>query len=380
MSRILRYGMVGGGLDSFIGSVHRKAINLEGKAQLVAGCFSRSQDKNIAAGAELHLDKERLYSDFETMIEAEVKRLDGIDFVVIVTPNHAHYDACKAFLEAGVDVVCDKPLCVSVEQAYELRDLAKAKDLQFMVTYTYWGNVTARQIRELIADGVIGKIRTVMGEYPQGWLAAEDITNNKQGQWRTNPKLSGATNCLGDIGTHIEHMVSKMTGLRIKRLLAKMDVVVANRTLDDNATVLVEYDNGASGVYWSSQIAIGHDNGFRIRIYGEKGSLHWFQEESEKFQLMKLDGTMQEIHRGHQSMKPAAAKYVRIPSGHAEGIFEAMGNLYLNYIDCLLAKENGTFTETMIDYPTVADGVAGVEYIAACIKSSNNGNIWVDMN
>ena len=380
MRKRLNYGMIGGGPEAFIGEVHRKAIALDGKAQLVAGCFSRQHDKTLEMGARLYLEEDRLYRSYEEMAKEEAKREDGIDFVVIVTPNYAHYGACKAFLNEGIAVSCDKPLCVTIEEAYELRALAKEKKLQFLVTHTYSGNVTAMQIRAMIAAGEIGEVRTVMGEYPQGWLANEDIEGNKQGAWRTNPELSGATNCLGDIGTHIENTVYRMTGLKIKRVLAKMDVIVPSRTLDDNATVLVEYENGASGVYWSSQIAIGHDNGLRVRIYGSKGSILWFQEESEKLRLVKEDGTLVEIHRGHAAIKEEVAKYERLPSGHAEGLLEAMANLYSNFIDCLHAQAEGTFTQDMIVYPTIEDGVDGVEYIAACIKSSENGNVWVDMN
>jgi Predicted dehydrogenases and related proteins len=379
MHKMLKYGMVGGGLDSLIGNVHRKAIRLENNAQLVAGCFSRDYEKTLEAGVEFRVEKERLYKNYEDMAIEEGKREDGIDFVVIVTPNYAHYEACKAFLNAGIAVACDKPLCIHVEQAYELRALAKEKNLQFLVTYTYWGNVTARQARDMITAGEIGKIRTIMGEYPQSWLAGEDISDNKQGEWRTNPDLSGDTNCLGDIGTHIENMVMNMTGLKIKRVLARMETIVPGRVLDDNTTVLLEYDNGASGVYWSSQMAIGHKNGFRVRIYGEKGSIHWFQEESEKLYLMREDGSSCEIYRGDNHMKPNAAKYVRIPSGHAEGYFEAMANLYVSFIECLVAQKEGNFTEDMIDYPTIEDGIDGVEYITACLKSSREGNVWVDM-
>lgn len=378
MGKVLNYGMVGGALDAFIGDAHRRAINIDGKARLAAGCFSRSYDKTLAAGEALHVPDDRLYHNFQEMAEREGAREDGIDFVVIVTPNYAHYDACKAFLEAGIAVSCDKPLCVKAEQAKELEALAKSRGLQFMVTYTYSGHVTAKNIRALIEEGEIGEIRTVMGEYPQGWLAAEDINGNKQGEWRTDPALSGDTNCLGDIGTHIENTVYRMTGLKIKRVLANMEIIVPGRRLDDNTTVLVEYENGASGCYWSSQVAIGHDNGLRVRIYGSRGSILWFQENPEKFQLCREDGTVQEIHRGHGAIRPQAAKYQRLPSGHTEGWLEAMGNLYGSFIDCLNAQADGTFTEEMIDYPTVADGVDGVLYIAACLKSQAAGNTWVD--
>jgi predicted dehydrogenase len=380
MAKVLNYGMVGGGLDALIGDAHRKAINIDGKAKLVAGSFSRSFDKTLQAGEALNVSKDRLYESYADMAAEEAKRTDGIDFVVIVTPNYAHFEACKAFLNAGIAVSCDKPLCVSVEQAKELEALAKAKNLQFMVTYTYSGHVTAKNVRSIVDSGEIGDIRTVMGEYPQGWLANEDITGNKQGEWRTNPALSGDTNCLGDIGTHIENTVYRMTGLKIKRLLAKMDIVVPNRKLDDNSTVLVEYENGATGVYWSSQIAVGHDNGLRVRIYGSKGSILWFQEEPEKIQILKENSSVVEIHRGHDTIDPKLGKYTRLPAGHPEGWLEAMGNLYFNFIDCLIAEKEGKLTEDMIEYPTVADGVDGVEYIAACLKSSRAGNVWTEFN
>ncbi len=379
MGKVLKYGMVGGGPGALVGEGHRKAINLDGKAQLVAGSFSRSYEKTLQMGETLGIEEDRLYVDYAEMAKKESKREDGIDFVCIVTPNYAHYDACKAFLEAGIHVSCDKPLTTTLEDALDLQRLAKEKDLLFLVTYIYSGHVTAKSIKELIASGEIGEVRTVMGEYPQGWLSQEDITGNKQGEWRVNPELAGKTNSLGDLGTHIENMVYQMTGLKLKKVLSKMEKIVPNRKLDDNSVVLVEYDNGASGVYWTSQIAIGHDNGLRVRIYGSKGAISWFQENPEKFYFSKLDGSNLEIHRGHGAIYDKAAKYERLPSGHTEGWFEAMSNLYSSYIDCLVAKFEGTFDESMIDYPTIEDGVAGVEFIEACLASEENGNIWVEL-
>jgi len=379
MNNKLKYGMVGGGQGAFIGDAHRRSIGLDGKAELVAGCFSRSYENTLITGEKLGLSKERLYKTYEEMAQKESEREDGIDFVVVVTPNYAHYEICKAFLEAGIHVSCDKPVTVEVSQGEELKEIANKNNLQFMVTYTYSGHVTAMHIKEMIKSGEIGEIRTIMGEYPQGWLAFEDIKGNKQGEWRTNPEFSGKSNCLGDIGTHIENTVSRMTGLKIKRLLAKMEKVVHGRKLDDNSVVMVEYDNGASGVYWASQIAIGHDNGLRIRIYGSKGSISWFQENPEIINIVKEDGTLIELHRGHGKIKENAAKYQRLPSGHTEGWFEAMANLYSNFIDCVNAQNSGTFNEEMIEYPTIQDGLEGVKFIEACVTSSKNGNIWVEM-
>ncbi|HEY5586803.1 MAG TPA: Gfo/Idh/MocA family oxidoreductase [Ruminiclostridium sp.] len=378
MSKILKYGMVGGGQGAFIGVAHRRAIGLDGKARLVAGCFSRSYSNTLTTGEELGLEKDRLYETYEEMARAESSRVDGIDFVVIVTPNYAHYGACKAFLEAGIHVSCDKPLTVSLDQALDLEKLAKQRNLQFMVTYAYSGHVTSMNIKAMIASGEIGEVRTVMGEYPQGWLAFEDVSGNKQSEWRINPALAGKTNALGDIGTHIENAVYRMTGLKIKKVLAKMEKVVPNRKLDDNSVVLVEYENGASGVYWASQIAIGHDNGLRVRIYGSKGSILWFQEQPEVIHMAKEDGTLIELHRGHSTIKNYAAKYERLPAGHTEGLLEAIANLYSNYIDCINAQKEGTFNVDMVEYPTVVDGVDGVRFVEACLKSSENGNIWTE--
>ena len=375
----LRYGMVGGGPGSFIGAVHRKAINLELQAELVAGCFSRTLEKGRITAEELGVDPERCYATFAEMAEKEAVRPDGIDFAVIVTPNYAHYDACKAFLERGISVSCDKPLTTTLEQAKELQTLAESKGLLLMVTYGYSAHVTARHIREYIRSGGIGEVRTVMGEYPQGWLAHSDISGNKQAEMRCDPAQAGTTNALGDIGTHIENTVYRMTGLKIRRLLARMDVVVPTRVLDDNSFVMVEYDNGATGMYWASQIAIGHDNSLRIRIYGSEGSLLWFQENPEVIQIVKADGSLTELHRGHGGIAPEAAKYQRLPSGHTEGLIEAMGNLYDSFIRCLRAKEDGSFTPDMVDFPTAEDGVDGLEFVEACLQSSRNGNIWVTL-
>lgn len=379
MDRILTYGMVGGGQNAFIGDAHRRSISLDRSARLVAGCFSRSYENTCATGEELHIDKDRLYHTYEEMAEKEAAREDGIDFVCIVTPNYAHYGACKAFLEAGIHVSCDKPLTTTLEEARELEALAREKGLLFMVTYGYSGHVACKHIRQMVERGDIGEIRMVAGEYIQGWLAGDDITGNKQGEWRTDPKLSGKSNCLGDIGTHIENTVARMTGLKIKKVLANMEIKVRTRVLDDNDMVMVKYDNGASGLYWSSQITIGCDNGLKVRIYGTKGSITWFQEEPEKIQIANEDGTVTEIHRGHDCIYPEAAKYTRLPAGHPEGWFEAMGNLYRSFTDCIAAKADGTFTEDMIDYPTVLDGVEGLAFVEACLASSEEGNVWKDM-
>ena len=379
MSSKLTYGMVGGGPGAFIGDAHRKAISLDSSARLVAGCFSRDPEKTKSQGEALGLEAERCYASYREMAEAEGKREDGIDFVVVVTPNATHYEICKAFLEAGIHVACDKPLVTDSAQAEELKALAEEKGLLFMVTYTYMGHVTAKYIRDLIKAGEIGQIRTVMAEYPQGWLYNENDWGGKQGEWRCDPERSGRVNCLGDLGTHVENAVATMTGLKIKRVLAKMDVVVPGRKLDDNDQILVEYEGGATGVNWTSQFAIGCDNSLRVRIYGSKGSILWFQENPEEITLIGEDGIARTIKRGYGAVTPDAAKYGRLPSGHTEGWLEAMGNLYDSFTQCVEAKKAGSFTEDMIDYPTIDEGVQGLKYVEACLKSNENGNVWVEL-
>lgn len=375
----LNYGMVGGGAGSFIGQAHRRAIRIDDLAQLTAGCFSRSAEISRKTGTELGVADDRCYASFQEMAAAEAAREDGIDFVVITTPNVSHYPACKAFLGAGIPVSCEKPLCLTLEQALELQALARQKDLPFMVTYTYMGHVTAKHIRRYIQGGNLGKIRMVMAEYPQGWLAHEDDWGGKQGQWRCDPSQAGKVNCLGDLGTHIENAVSMMTGLKIRRVLARLEHQVPNRVLDDNDVVLLEYEGGATGCYWASQVAIGHDNDLRVRIFGENGTIEWRQETSEQVLVTTRDGIRTDLHRGDAGILPGAAKYGRLPSGHTEGWLESMANLYRSFCQCLNAKKEGIFLPEMIDYPTVDDGVEGVRFVEACLASSEAGGIWVDL-
>ncbi len=379
MTKILNYGMVGGGKGSFIGDTHRRAIVIDSKAKLVSGCFSRDYENTLETGESLGVEKDRLYKDYNEMAKKESAMADGIDFVVIVTPNNSHFDACKAFLNAGIHVACDKPLTLDLDQALELQRLSEEKNLQFLVTYTYAGYTTVKNIRNMVADGQVGDIRNIVAEYPQSWLAFRDGELSKQGKWRSDPNLSGKTNCLGDIGTHIENMVSTMTGLKVKRVLAKMQVIVEGRKLDDNSTIMVEYENGVSGLYWCSQIAVGHDNGLHVRIFGSEGGLSWRQEESEKFNYTKIGESTIELHRGHKSLCDGTEKYERLPLGHSEGMFGAMANLYSSFIDCVSMQITGEDFESHIDYPTVVDGVNGIKFVEACIKSSNNGNVWVEV-
>ncbi|MCA1949900.1 MAG: Gfo/Idh/MocA family oxidoreductase [Treponema sp.] len=378
-SKPLAYGMVGGGQGAFIGDVHRKAIALDGLAELRAGCFSRSYENTLITGKVLGLDRERLYTTYEDMAIKEGIRSDKIDFVVIVTPNAQHYSAAKAFLNQGIHVVCDKPLTFEVAEAQELAALAKSKSLLFAVTYTYTGYPIIKHAREMIKSGDIGEIRFINAEYPQEWLATPiEKDGQKQAAWRTNPQLAGKSNCVGDIGSHIENIISYITGLKIKALCARLDSFVSGRQLDDNASILVEYENGSKGLYWSSQIAIGYDNGLRIRIFGTKGSIQWSQENPNYLLVSRLGKPTEIISRGRDNLYPHAQGYSRIPSGHPEGYFEAMANIYKTYITALTKKKAGKpLSEPDLDFPSVEMGIDGVKFIGKCVESSQKGAVWL---
>ncbi len=377
----LRYGMVGGGRGAFIGDVHRKAIAMDGKAELVCGAFSQSQDNTLATGEALGLPRERLYRTFEEMIRTEAGRPDWPHFISIVTPNSTHYAAAKLALEHGFAVVCEKPLATSSRDAADLARVVREKDLLFCVTYAYSGYPMVKHIRDSIARGEIGEIRFVNGEYPQEWLATKlEDTGQKQAAWRTDPKLAGISNCVGDIGSHIEFMAGYMTGLAIESLCARLDRFGPGRPLDDNATVMVNYKGGARGVYWSSQVAPGHDNALRLRIYGTKGAFEWFQETPNTARVSFLDRPSGTLSRGRDPMSPRAQGLSRLPSGHPEGYFEGFANIYSTFITALTKKlRGGALTADDLDFPGVEDGLRGVRYIEKCVDSSAKGSIWLDI-
>jgi predicted dehydrogenase len=379
-ARILRYGMVGGGPGAFIGEVHRKAIGLDGLAALAAGCFSRSREKTLETGRSLGLPDDRLYADFETMAARESERSDGIDFVVIVTPNYQHYAAAKAFLSHGIQVVCDKPLTFETAEAEELAMIAKQKDLLFCVTYTYTGYPAVKHAREMIRKGEIGEIRFVNAEYPQEWLATPiELEGQKQAAWRSDPKMAGKSNCVGDIGSHAENMVSYMTGLKVASLCARLDTFVEGRILDDNASIMLNYVGGAKGLYWSSQIAIGYDNALRVRVFGSKGSIQWSQENPNYLVVSRLGEPTVTLSRGRDGFHAHAQSYSRIPSGHPEGYFEAFANIYRTFITAVMKKKAGeALGEDDLDFPKVEDGITGVRFIGKCVDSSRKGAVWLD--
>jgi len=380
MSEVLSFGMVGGGIGSLIGEVHRKAAAFDRKAKLVAGCFSRNYDNTLSTGKKLGLEVRRLYENFSEMAEREGAREDKIDFVTIVTPNNSHFEMAKVFLEEGINVVCDKPLTLKVEEAEELTNLAKKRDLLCCVTYTYSGYPMVKHAREIISRGEIGKIRMVMGEYLQEWLAMPvEKKGNRQASWRTDPKYSGKSNCVADIGSHIENIISYVTDLEIDSLCANLDIFVKGRALDDNAEVLLKYTSGARGIYWCSQVAIGYNNGLKFRILGEKGSVEWEQEKPDYLKVAFYGRPVQILSRGRDNLYPLALRVSRLPGGHPEGVYEAFANIYSNFSDALLAKKVGKPFQNKkeVDFPTFEDGARGVKFINLCVESSQRGASWI---
>lgn len=382
MSQEVRFGMVGGDIHAFIGVVHRRGIRFDPKARLVAGCFSGSSaDKNQESGEALGLDPKRVYADYQEMAKQEALREDGIQFVAIVTPNNTHYDISKAFLEQGIHVLCEKPLSFTVEQAEELKALAEKKNLLFGVNYSYTGYVMAKVMREMVQSGKIGKIINVNAEYPQEWLL--DDLHPVEGQelnlsvWRKDPDVAGISNCVGDIGTHIEHFVHYVTGLRIKRLLATANHF--GQPLDLNANILVEYENGANGAYWCSQVAAGTFNGLCVRIFGDEGSLIFEQEQPEILRYTPRGQPTQILVRGNSYMKGPAASNSQLPVGHPEGLHVAFANIYKAFIEAVKRHQRGESTEDL-DFPRIDDGINGVKFVHAVVESAANNARWVSLN
>lgn len=375
--------MVGGSMNAFIGEVHRKAIAFDPRAELVAGCFSNIESENLETGEAYHIDQARVYGNYQEMAKAEAGRDDGIDFVCITTPNFLHYAIAKEFLMAGIHVVCEKPLCFKVEEAEELAALAKEKDLVFGVTYSYTGNTMTKVAKEMIAGGKIGKIVSVNAEYVQDWLLdeldeAHSGSDKNLSVWRTDPEFSGISNCVGDIGTHMENMIHYLTGMKIKRLAATTNSY--GNALDLNANMLIEYDNGVNGAYWCSQVAAGHMNGLKVRIYGTEGSLEWEQHFPDYLRYTPRNGAPQTLSRGCGYIQEAAGACGRLPSGHPEGLYVAFANVYRNIISTILKKKAGqTPTAEDLDFPTVVDGLNGVKFVHAVIESAKAGTKWVEL-
>ena len=376
----LKYGMVGGGPGAGIGPTHRKSLALDGLTRLAAGCFSSDPEHTRATGKDLGLDPERLYATAEDMAKREAARPDPIDFVAIVTPTFTHYAMSKAFLEQGFHVVCDKPLTLTTAEAEELAQLARDKDLLFCVTHVYAGYPMVKQARHLVQSGALGEVRFINGEYVQDWLWERlETTGHKQATWRMDPKRTGRASTLGDIGTHLDHLATYVTGLSPRRLLARVQALVPGRTLDDTASVLLEYP-GASGMFWLSQAAVGNDNGLKLRVMGSEASLEWRQEAPDYLTLVRPNGPVEIHSRRRSPMAPAAEAFTRFPAGHPEGYMECFANTYLAFCRTLLKRKAGLeATEAELDFPGAEAGVAGIRFLHACVDSSEQGGRWVDL-
>ena len=371
----IRLGMVGGGNDAFIGGVHRIAARLDDRFELVAGALSSTPEKSRASGEALGLL--RIYDDFKQMAIREARLKKGIEAVSIVTPNHVHYAAAREFLKRGIHVICDKPLTSTLTDAKKLVKAAEASDALFILTHNYTGYPMVRQAREMVARGDIGRIRVVQVEYPQDWLSEEQTF--KQAEWRTDPERSGAGGSTGDIGTHAYNIACFVTGLRAESLAADLQAFVPGRRVDDNAHVMMRFEGGARGMLWCSQVAPGNENALRLRVYGEKGGLEWAQEDPNYLWYTPLGEPKRLITRNGAGAGDAAARMSRVPPGHPEGYLEGFANIYSEAAEAIIAHRSGAAPDPAVTYPTVQDGLRGVEFVAACVQSSARNAAWVTL-
>lgn len=377
--RRLRLGMVGGGDGAFIGVVHRIAARLDDHYELVAGALSSDPTRARASADPLHIARDRAYGDYHEMAAAESSRPDGIDAVTIVTPNHLHFDIARTFLQAGIHVICDKPMATSLAEAYALADLVSRTRLFFGLTHNYSGYPLVRQAREMVATGILGAIRVVQVEYPQDWLATPlEQTGQKQAAWRTDPARSGPAGCLGDIGSHAYHLLRYVTGLEIQVLAADLTTFVPGRALDDHVQMLLRFSNGARGMLWSSQVATGNQNALKLRVYGENAGLEWSQEEPNCLIYTPLGELPRILRRNGPGLGDAAIAAARIPPGHPEGYLEGFAQLYREFAarihDCLDGKP-----AVAVPGVGVADGVDGLRFIEAALRSAASNGAWTQL-
>ena len=378
----LQMGLVGGGEGSFIGAVHRMAAELDGRIQLTCGAFSSDPAKSRRAGVDLYgIDAARSYGSYAELMAGEAARPAGdrMDLAVIATPNHTHFPIAKAALEAGFHVMSDKPVTFDLAEAKELAQLVEGTGLVFGLTHNYTGYPMVKEARHLVRSGAFGTVRRVVVEYIQGWLAVrEEAAGNKQAEWRTDPARSGAAGCMGDIGTHGENLAEYVTGLKIESLCADLTTFVPGRQLEDDGNVLLRFENGAKGVLFASQIAVGEENGLRLRVYGETGGLEWRQMEPNSLIVRWPDRPYEVRRTGGPGVSEAAADATRLPAGHPEGFLEAFALLYRNFADTLLAQRAGRKpSEQNLDFPTIADGVRGMAFIETVVASAKAGATWL---
>jgi predicted dehydrogenase len=382
MKRKLKAGMVGGGRDAFIGGVHRMAMRLDGRIDLVAGAFSSNPEKSRLSGEDLFLDPKRVYSDFRTMAAEEAKLPQGgrIDFVSIVTPNRMHVPVATVFLETGFDVVCDKPVAFDLKEALALREVVRKTGKVFVLTHNYTGYPMVKEAREFVRRGELGEILKVVVEYPQGWLLKPiDDQGNKQTSWRTNPEEAGASGCIGDIGTHAENLARYITDLEIDELCAEFTSFVKGRRLEDDANLLIRYRGGAKGILYASQISAGEENNLTIRVYGTKASLEWQQEFPNELTLKYPDAPRRVYRRGNGYVSAIAKHFTRLPAGHPEAFIEAFANVYLEAARGIEAEVDGASIPPDCDFPTIEDGVEGMAFIETAVRSAKAGSTWTRM-
>ena len=378
--RKLRLGMIGGGEGAYIGNIHRIASRLDGAWDLVAGAFDVDPEKGRAFALSLGMDSDRAYGDYSALIAGEKDRTDRVDAVAICTPNFTHYPIAKALIDAGFDVICEKPLTATLEDAIALEELARNSGRFVGVTYTYSGYPMVHEARVRIAAGELGKIRTVQVEYPLEWMAtAIEAEGNTQAAWRTDPKKNGRGGSIGDIGTHAYHLAGFVTGLKLQSLTADLATFVDGRALDDNAHVMMRYEGGARGLLWSSQVALGNSNGVRLRVFGEKGSFQWFQEQPNELVYQPLGGRTQVIKRGSDELSIEAKVRMRTPPGHPEGYLEAFANLYVGFAEAIQARRDGREpTAVGQNIPNAYDGLKGVAFVDAVVDSAESASpVWL---
>ena len=383
LGRTLKMGMVGGGPGAFIGDVHRRAALLDGGVELVAGAFSPSPRKSRDKGRELLLDTARVHGSLESLIAHELTLPEGerVDFVSIVTPNHLHFPMARTLLAAGIHVVCEKPMTLDVAEARRLRTLVEDSGRVFALAHNYSGYPLVKLARDLVRSGELGRVRKVLVEYQQGWLATPlERTGMKQARWRTDPRRSGAGGCIGDIGTHAANLAEYVSGRRITALAAELTTFVTRRKVDDDASILLRFEGGARGALLASQVAVGEENGLSIRVYGERRGLRWRQETPNALRLTALDGPEETWSRGQAHVaerSPAAARATRLPSGHPEAFIEAFANVYANACDTIRARLLGEEPDPLaLDFPTVEDGLRGMLFIETAVRSARSTEKW----
>ena len=376
----LKLGMIGGGKDAFIGAVHRLAMNMDGQCELVAGTLSVNPEVAVASGKELFLDESRIYTDYKVMLEKEAampadKRLD---FVSIVTPNFVHFDPAMMALDKGFNVVIEKPITFTLDQAKQLKEKLAATGLSLLLCHTYTGYPMVKQAKQLLKSGTLGKIRKVYVEYPQGWLSTFlEGTGQAQASWRTDPKKSGKAGCMGDIGTHAFNLAEYVTGLQVTELCSNLNIVVEGRMLDDDGAAFLKFNNGATGVLMATQIAAGEENAVKIRVYGEKGGIEWRQEDANTLLVRWLDKPTEIYRTGAGYNSSFAAHNTRIPAGHPEGYLEAFANLYRNFALTVRARKNGeTPKEEWLDFPGIEEGIRGMAFVDNVVESSQSDVKW----